>query len=394
MKFLPYDTSDFSAVKSLLDNAFDEPNQGENFSSIGKTEGADSYLRFVAKDGNAVIGYLGYAIRTMQVFGQTFAAASIGPVAVSPNVQQSGIGGFLMTETLKQMKLNGIEIVYIQGIPDYYQRFGFIKYLDKSKQIISTDANFVTGADNVKVVEDDKNTNAYRQLFEQYSSAVNFSSTRTERDWSWLLGPATNTYYFYQPRLIQNENGELLGYFCDDPYIDGSPRELVIEHDDKSVAKALEALKSFYRKRGCKTLEIKAPGSSRLAEVVEEMGCQKITYVNPRGGDLMLILDEYATAKKLAWRIPFILGNISAGFSAMLNCGTFSMTFGVAQEQPYFRIEPNNESSSLSLVHFMAGRINGDLLRDSRVTGFDSYKSIQNLLFSEQPGFVFQGDNM
>lgn len=394
MKFLPYEMSDFEAVKSILEKAFDQPQQSKNFSTLGKAESTDSYYRFVAKDGDAVIGYLGYALRNMRYLEQEYTAASIGPVAVSPDVQQSGIGSFLMTETLEYLEKTGVEVVYIQGIPDYYQRFGFIKYLDKSKRIISTEGNQLAEADSLRIVENTTNRRAYRDLFDQYRSNVNFSSARNEHDWRWLLGPATQTYYFYRPKLIQSIDGQNLAYFCDDPDVDNSPRELVFEEEDSPVERTLEALKAHYRERGCQTFELKAPESARIVAFVDAIGCQKITYVNPRGGDLMLIHDELRVAKKLSSCVCTLLQNISCEFSAQLNFEAFSITFGVKQGQSHFDVKSSKKPSRLRLVHFMSGRINGDLLEHTSVTGFSSYEVLQTVLFSNKDGFVFQGDNM
>lgn len=394
MEFLPYDVKNFAAVKAVLESAFDDPRQSRNFSSLGLFEEDESYKRFVVKDGDTVIGYLGYALRTLRYLGQSFAAASIGPVAVSPQNQRSGIGSFLMSETIQHLKHTGVEIVYIQGIPDYYQRFDFIKYLDKSKRVISTDQDDSTGPHDLHIAENNVDNRIYRDLYELYTEEVDFSAKRTEADWTWLLGPATQTYYFYQPKLIQTDDGRSVGYFCDDSEIDNSPRELVCVGNKELVARTLEALKSYYSSKGCDSFELKAPESSQIVALADEMGCQKVTYVNPRGGDLMLIYDEHLVAQKLAASIPDALHLISVEFSAQLNFGPFLMDMGVANGEAYASITSNTESSPLNLVHFMAGRIRGDLLNYTKVTGFNSYEAVQKLLFSGEMGFVFQGDNM
>lgn len=394
MEFLPYEIDDFSDVKCILENAFDDTNQSDNFSALGRVENTKSYSRFIAKDDKRVVAYLGYAHRTIRCLGQYFTAASIGPVAVSADAQQGGIGSFLMRKALEHIEQTGIKIAYIQGIPDYYQRFGFVKYLDKNKRIISTDRDPKVDISATSVAKDLNDIDAYRSLFDQYSHAVNFTAKRNIEDWSWLLGAASSSYYFFEPRLIRNAADQAIGYFCDDPKIKNSPREVVFSEDFDSLQQALEVIKKFYKGKGCQTLDIKAPEHSKIAQHLDATRCEKVTYVNPTGGDLMLIFDQKDLAEKLAASVGVLVGDITMDFSARLTFHSFTFEFGIAKGLPYAKIEDSMETSDLDLVHFLSGRIDGSLLANITTTGFRSYEALQKLLFSKQIGFVFQGDNM
>lgn len=394
MKFLPYELNDFSEVKHILDRAFDDTNQSDNFSVLGRIEDSKNYSRFVVKDDNKLIAYLGYAHRTIRYLGEFFTAASIGPVVVSASAQKNGIGSFLMREALKHIERSGIEIAYIQGIPDYYQRFGFTKYLDKSKRVISTDADIEVDVSTISIVKDTTNIDAYRQLYDQYSRSVNSAAKRNQEDWSWLLGPASTTYYFFEPRLIKDVTGQAIGYFCDDPKVTNSPREIVFSEDPGSLQQALEAVKHFYKKKGCQTLDIKAPEHSKVAQQLDATRCEKVTYVNPRGGDLMLVFDQKSVATKLSASVAALLDSITMDFSATLRFHSFAFELGIANGLPYTKIEDSTEESNLDIAHFLSGRIDSSLLENTSTTGFSSYDALQKILFPKQTGFVFQGDNM
>lgn len=46
-------------------------------------------------------------------------------MAVVPGQQKRGIGGRLIRAGLEQLKLSGVELVFVLGWPDYYPRHGF-----------------------------------------------------------------------------------------------------------------------------------------------------------------------------------------------------------------------------------------------------------------------------
>jgi len=52
-------------------------------------------------------------------------AAPLGPLAVSPDHQQRGIGGSLIHEGLRLLREIGVRQVHVLGDPAYYGRFGF-----------------------------------------------------------------------------------------------------------------------------------------------------------------------------------------------------------------------------------------------------------------------------
>lgn len=71
-------------------------------------------------------GLAGHVIFTLcAIDGQTDTAALLGPLAVEPAVQRSGIGSALVREGLARMAALGARHVLVLGDPAYYGRFGF-----------------------------------------------------------------------------------------------------------------------------------------------------------------------------------------------------------------------------------------------------------------------------
>lgn len=50
---------------------------------------------------------------------------TFGPLCVDPDFQKKGIGGRLLTESMKLAKEHGFKGILICGVPEYYPRFGF-----------------------------------------------------------------------------------------------------------------------------------------------------------------------------------------------------------------------------------------------------------------------------
>ena len=69
----------------------------------------------------------GHAVFTLGVIEETEQSiALLGPVAVDPGHQRSGIGSAIILEGLDRLKTDGIEQVFVLGDPAYYGRLGFL----------------------------------------------------------------------------------------------------------------------------------------------------------------------------------------------------------------------------------------------------------------------------
>jgi len=64
---------------------------------------------------------------TIDSENSNFEALGLGPMAVLPNCQRSGIGSKLIDSGLKECEKTRHELVFVLGHPDYYPRFGFIR---------------------------------------------------------------------------------------------------------------------------------------------------------------------------------------------------------------------------------------------------------------------------
>ena len=80
-------------------------------------------LTLVAEVDGRVVGHVAFSEMTLD--GHPARALGLGPVAVAPDLQRSGIGSLLITTALEHAERNGWHVVVVLGHPSYYPRFGF-----------------------------------------------------------------------------------------------------------------------------------------------------------------------------------------------------------------------------------------------------------------------------
>jgi putative acetyltransferase len=83
-------------------------------------------LSLVAICDDKVVGHILFSPITIESESRSFAAVGLGPMAILPSYQKTGIGSQLVRTGLEECKRLGHEIVIVLGHPDYYPRFGFV----------------------------------------------------------------------------------------------------------------------------------------------------------------------------------------------------------------------------------------------------------------------------
>lgn len=81
-------------------------------------------LSLVALNGKQVVGHILFT--KARVSGhEEIKSAILAPLAVAPDLQNTGIGGRLIAEGLRILSESGVKLVFVLGHPDYYPRHGF-----------------------------------------------------------------------------------------------------------------------------------------------------------------------------------------------------------------------------------------------------------------------------
>lgn len=84
-------------------------------------------LSLVAVDGGTVVGHIAFSpVSVIGPDGRVARGVGLGPMAVSPALQRSGIGGRLVSSALQRLQAAGHPFCVVLGHKEYYPRFGFI----------------------------------------------------------------------------------------------------------------------------------------------------------------------------------------------------------------------------------------------------------------------------
>jgi len=109
---------DVAAIRAVEEAAFRQPAEAQLVDDL--RDAGDSVFSLVAVEGVTLIGHAMFSrLRA------PFAALSLGPVAVRPERQRSGVGSQLIREGIARSEAAGWLGIFVLGDPAFYRRFGF-----------------------------------------------------------------------------------------------------------------------------------------------------------------------------------------------------------------------------------------------------------------------------
>lgn len=87
--------------------------------------GFDRRYSVVAWDADEAVGHALYTPANIRLMGETVRALAVGPVAVIPERQRTGIGGELLRFGHEMGRRDGFALTFLCGHPSYYPRHGY-----------------------------------------------------------------------------------------------------------------------------------------------------------------------------------------------------------------------------------------------------------------------------
>jgi len=106
------------AIRALLLQAFPTALEADLVDRL--RHDGDVAIGVVAMEADAVVGYAAFS-----PMAAPMKALGLGPVAVKPDRQRSGIGEMLIRNGVQRAKEAGWDAVFVLGASAYYSRFGF-----------------------------------------------------------------------------------------------------------------------------------------------------------------------------------------------------------------------------------------------------------------------------
>lgn len=117
----PGDHPDVFAVNAA---AFDTAAEAELIEAVRSD--AEPLISLVAIASGRVVGHILFSPVTVEAEGvEQRLAMGLGPMAVAPEHQRSGVGSRLVRAGLEACRAIGEDVIFVLGHADYYPRFGF-----------------------------------------------------------------------------------------------------------------------------------------------------------------------------------------------------------------------------------------------------------------------------
>ncbi|HSK71181.1 MAG TPA: N-acetyltransferase [Pyrinomonadaceae bacterium] len=110
---------DFVEVYRVNSLAFEQEDEAKLVEKLRK----NPHISLVAEADGKIVGHIFFSPMTLG--NETTDFIALGPMAVSPEFQNQGIGSKLVREGLKVCAHEGFTAVFVLGHPNFYPRFGF-----------------------------------------------------------------------------------------------------------------------------------------------------------------------------------------------------------------------------------------------------------------------------
>jgi putative acetyltransferase len=116
--------TDIDAVRAVLIDAFESPDEALLVDLIRQSDRFVQDLSIVAEVEGIVVGHILFSYVDL-VGDKTRRVLSLAPLAVAQQAQLRGVGRALVEDGLARCDRRGEPLVVVEGIPAYYPRFGF-----------------------------------------------------------------------------------------------------------------------------------------------------------------------------------------------------------------------------------------------------------------------------
>jgi hypothetical protein len=353
-------------------------------------------LRQVIEDGKD-LSRLRVVNRSMWLLGAQVTFGGIADVFTEAEQRLKGHSRRLMEDTVRYMTAEGRDVSILFGIPDYYNKFGYLPFMaDHLCSVATRDAEGAAGtAAGFTVRPASAEDNFF--IARLYNEKNRFRPTSVVRDEERFPGIRKGSWGDVKTLtfIVQTEAGEKMGYFAAD--------------ERRTDVKLVEANATDWRAFGCILYELAKMAIDRRAGQVEfhvpadcafvrfarPYGCQTHITYNRMGGGMMRILNQEPLFEKLQ---PAMESRLAAGalrgqaveLRVETDLGTTELHLGARRaKKRVCRVRLRQDK----LVQVMVGyRSAADVLSESDAEAEGEAALVLDALFSGQQPYVWRPD--
>ena len=114
---------DAEAIRGLLDAAFETDGESRLVAQLRRD--GDCVLELIAAQEGELVGEIFFSRLRVASPEGSFDALALGPLAVLPRMQRTGIGHALIDQAHPVLTARGERLCVVLGDPAYYGRFGY-----------------------------------------------------------------------------------------------------------------------------------------------------------------------------------------------------------------------------------------------------------------------------
>jgi putative acetyltransferase len=120
--------ADRKSVRDVQVRAFGDegPVVADLIDSLRETVTPTDGLSLVAEEDGQVVGHVMFTSSLLDALPRLVEVAVLSPVGVTPARQNRGIGSALVRHGLTALAQRAVPLVFLEGDPAYYSRFGFV----------------------------------------------------------------------------------------------------------------------------------------------------------------------------------------------------------------------------------------------------------------------------
>lgn len=257
------------------------------------------HTRVAVADGRVVSAVV-MGQRAMRFGPVKVPAMTVGPVGTHDRYRKRGFAAAAMNDASQYMKDHGFLVAYLQGIDDFYHRFGYYPYMAPSRITFRrNDAKKEARPGRLRAMGA-RDLPAVRRLYDEATARRTCSAARDDVVWGWLMGPARRTWLFRQPRLILDARGRLCGYVTANWHKDDTFAEVVVRPEEASIRAALGAFVRFACRQELKELVLPVPWDDALPAFLRQfVEAHYRASSEPAGGALLKVVDFPALMERL-----------------------------------------------------------------------------------------------
>lgn len=122
----PQTLADTDHVWELLTAAFPDDDRVARLAEA-LLDGPSRIALVAEQDDGRIVGALQLSRSWLDTDVRLVDVLVMGPVGVAPDRQRQGIGGLLVKEAIGQATAAGAPLIWLEGQPDYYPQFGFVR---------------------------------------------------------------------------------------------------------------------------------------------------------------------------------------------------------------------------------------------------------------------------